>query len=77
MGGGGYAAMNLNELRSRKDSGPYDTALENNFIMYDNLPYVRDVTICNKEYCEHMGGNIIKYYRCKLLDKKRIIEFHG
>ncbi len=67
--------MNLNELRRKKDSGPYDTALENSFVMYDNMPYIRDASICNEEHLGLFGGNIIKYYRCNLLDNKRIIEF--
>lgn len=65
--------MNFAELRRKKDSGPYDTTLEHSFIMYDNMPYERDVSICNEEHLGLLGGNIIKYYRCNFLDNKRII----
>jgi len=45
---------------------PYDISLYNQgqFSMYDNLPYVSNKEICNKDNLKLFSGNIIKYYRC-------------
>ncbi len=65
--------MNMEELRSRKDRGPYDTALENNFDMYDRMPYIRDIEICRNEHIGMISGNIIKYYRCRITQTFKIL----
>lgn len=43
----------------------YDKTLEVNLTMYDNMPYKRDDSICNRSTVRLISGNIIKYYRCK------------
>lgn len=65
--------MNYDNLRSKKDRGPYDSTLEDTFPMYDNMPYIRDISICNQEYLGLLSGNIIKYYRCKFSDNMKAI----
>lgn len=65
--------MNRQELRQRKDSGPYDDSLNMRIQIYDNMPYVRDINICNKESIALYSGNLIKYYRC-CIQEARLIE---
>lgn len=55
--------MTVDELRKLKDKGPYDITLEYRISLYDNMPYERDINICNRENLHN--GNLIKYYRCK------------
>ena len=43
---------------------PYDTSLENNFSMYDKLPYQRNAELCNASTIRLNSGNLLKYYRC-------------
>lgn len=38
----------------------YDTTLENQTTIYDNLPYKRDRDLCNAEQIRQWSGNIIK-----------------
>lgn len=65
--------MNNNELRRLKDKGPYDYTLEEKISMYDLMPYNRDNTLCNGDTLGLISGNIIKYYRCKLVETVSII----
>lgn len=60
--------MNYDELRKKKDKGPYDSSLEENINMYDNMPYHRDINYCNQDNLGLISGNIIKFYRCKLVE---------
>lgn len=60
--------MNNDELRKMKDKGPYDRNLEQDFSMYDRLPYNRDISLCNYDTLGLISGNIIKYYRYKLVE---------
>lgn len=46
----------------------YDNSLENNLSMYDHMPYYRDENLCNQSTIALESGNVIKYYRVKLLD---------
>lgn len=43
----------------------YDQSLEENFYMYDHLPYVNDPSICGKDNVALISGNVIKKYRYK------------
>jgi len=65
--------MNHDELRIRKDKGPYDRALEEKISMYDMMPYNRDISLLNYDTLELISGNIIKYYRCKLNESIYVI----
>ena len=64
--------MNKTELRKLQGEGPYDTSLEESFKMYDELPYVRDLTICGPESIMLYSGNVIKYYCYKIGDVKKV-----
>jgi uncharacterized protein (DUF1919 family) len=55
--------MKYEDLFRKKAKGPYDSSLEENMPMYDNLPYICDVTLCNRDTINMESGNIIKYYR--------------
>jgi len=65
--------MNTDELRNRKDKGPYDRALEEKISMYDKMPYNRDISLLNYDTLQLISGNIIKYYRCKLKETIYVI----
>lgn len=40
---------------------PYTASMCNNFIIYDNIEYVRDRDLCQNKY-GLVSGNIVKYY---------------
>jgi hypothetical protein len=65
--------MNYNELRSRKDKGPYDSTLEEKISMYDRMPYNWDISLSQYNTLGLISGNIVKYYRYKLVEVIRII----
>ncbi|BCN32005.1 hypothetical protein [Anaeromicropila herbilytica] len=46
----------------------YNRSLHVNLEMYDKMPYVRDESLCNKSTVRLISGNIIKFYRCRLLE---------
>lgn len=46
----------------------YDKTLEENLSMYDKMPYKRDDTLCNRSSVRLISGNIIKYYRYKIIE---------
>jgi hypothetical protein len=52
----------------------YDNSLYNQdpYSMYDNLPYVSNKEICNKENLKLFSGNVIKYYRCLMKEPYEI-----
>lgn len=62
------------EIRKRKDNGPYDKSLEENISMYDKQIYIRDLTLCNTDTLGLVSGNVIKYYRCNIGDIKKILN---
>jgi hypothetical protein len=64
--------MKYEDLFRKKAKGPYDTALEENMPMYDNLPYVCDVALCSRDNIKIESGNIIKFYRYKIGDALEI-----
>lgn len=66
--------MNYDEIRRRKDKGPYDMSLEYKIDIYDKLPYIRDVNLCNQETICLVSGNIIKYYRYKFVNQQETRE---
>ncbi|MBU5333436.1 MAG: hypothetical protein E6600_14905 [Anaerocolumna aminovalerica] len=64
--------MTKEELRRLKDIGPYDTSLEDTFIMYDEMPYVKDISICSTDSIVLYSGNIIKSFAYKIGEAKKI-----
>ncbi len=52
----------------------YDQALDYDFSMYDNLPYVRNPDVCNGDSIAMYSGHVIKFYSCSLNEKKKIIS---
>lgn len=64
--------MTKEELRKLKDKGPYDASLEDFFKMYDEMPYVKDTSICTNDSIILYSGNIIKYFAYQLGDTKKI-----
>lgn len=65
--------MNSEEIRKRKDKGPYyELTLDVKQQMYDKLPYVCDINLCNKESIRYLSGNIIKFYQYNVYDFKEI-----
>ncbi|MGB8453278.1 MAG: hypothetical protein WCD89_13235 [Anaerocolumna sp.] len=65
--------MNGEELRKRKDKGPYEHLMDNRFSMYDKTPYMRDITLCGTDTLNLISGNIIKFYRCKIVESFNIM----
>jgi hypothetical protein len=55
----------------------YDKSLEENLTMYDEMPYVRDDSLCNRSTVRLVSGNIIKYYRYKLVDPYLLYPDHN
>lgn len=65
--------MNTEELRRRKDKGPYyELTLNEIGHIYDKMPYVRDINLCNNESIKYVSGNIVKYYRYNMIQMKEI-----
>ncbi|GAA4290825.1 hypothetical protein GCM10023142_24770 [Anaerocolumna aminovalerica] len=64
--------MTKEELRRLKDKGPYDTSLEDTFNMYDEMPYVKDISICSTDSIVLYSGNIIKSFTYKIGETKKI-----
>lgn len=65
--------MNSDEIRRRNGKGPYfELTLDDKKQMYDKLPYVRDINLCNKESIRHISGNIIKFYQYNVTNFKEI-----
>ena len=42
----------------------YDSSLEYNITMYDNLPYIRDDRFCGADKIAIYSGNVVKYFSC-------------
>jgi hypothetical protein len=56
--------LNTDELRRRKDKGPYyELNLDDKRQIYDKMPYVRDINLCNRESIRYVSGNIVKLYQ--------------
>lgn len=44
---------------------PYDITFGENFPLYLNTKYKRDITICGEGTVRMESGNLYKYYRCE------------
>ena len=65
--------MNIEEIRRRKDKGPYyELTIDEKRQMYDKMPYVRDINLCSKESIRYVSGNIIKVYHYNITKVKEI-----
>lgn len=51
---------------------PYDTSTENNFTMYDNMPYNRDIGVCGNDMIKMSTGNVVKFYRLDKVEPRYI-----
>lgn len=51
---------------------PFDSSLREDYSMYDNLPYEKDVDLCGPDKIALESGNLIKYYRCNIRDYYQI-----
>jgi hypothetical protein len=45
---------------------PYDESMWENWSMYDNLPYIRDLDLRADKTLAIESGNVIKSYRCQI-----------
>lgn len=45
-------------------SNKYDSSLDYNITMYDNLPYKRNAELCGAKQLGLYSGHIVKYYLC-------------
>ena len=43
---------------------PFDGTLNENFIIYDNQTYYKNIEYITPEKVNKESGNIVKYYRC-------------
>lgn len=41
---------------------PYDSSMEDNLTMYDDIPYERDTDLCNQKTITLHSPNMLKYY---------------
>ena len=41
---------------------PFDITFGVNASMYDNMPYIRDISLCGEESVRIESGNIYKFY---------------
>lgn len=59
--------MNISNVSQITLSSTFDSTFEiEQYSMYDNFPYVRNINLCSNENIKLISGNIIKGYRCKL-----------
>lgn len=47
---------------------PFDSSVNEDFSMYDNLPYQKDLDLCGPDKIALESGNIIKFFRCNMKD---------
>ncbi len=51
---------------------PFDSSLNEDYSMYDKLPYEKDIDLCGPDKIALESGNIIKFYQCKMDDTYQI-----
>ncbi len=51
---------------------PFSGHLNNNFIIYDNVPYTHDHDLCESNI-RKTSGNLIKYYTVNNIEEKATI----
>lgn len=56
--------MDKNYENNTASMKPYDETMWENWSMYDNVPYVRDLNLRSENNLAMESGNIIKGYRC-------------
>ncbi|MCR5792741.1 MAG: hypothetical protein K6G65_06200 [Lachnospiraceae bacterium] len=56
--------MSSDNNSKRRKLHPFDQSLNFDASMYDNLPYKRDITLCNADTVALWSGNIFKFFRC-------------
>ncbi len=50
----------------------YDSSLEENITLYDNLPYTRNLAVCGNDCIRMFSGNVVKYATYNELDVKEV-----
>ncbi|MDO5521567.1 MAG: hypothetical protein Q4G58_13830 [bacterium] len=50
----------------------YDTSLEQQVTIYDQLPYQRNIAICGDDCIRAISGNVVKYATYKQQDPKEV-----
>lgn len=59
------------ETISKKENtpvSPYDDSQWDRYSLYDNMPFVFDSDLNVEKIFTRFTGNLIKYYRCKIID---------
>lgn len=51
---------------------PFEFTVPDTIAMYDNLPYSRDVNLCNQSAITLESGNVIKAFRCHIVNTYQI-----
>ena len=60
--------MKDNNMNSLTHLRPFEFTVPDTIAMYDQLPYIRDVNLCNKNTLTLESGNVIKAFRCHIAD---------
>lgn len=60
--------MNTNKDKKEAPVKPYDDSLWDRNSMYDMMPYVWDPDLNIERVFAKVTGNIIKAYRCKIIE---------
>lgn len=51
---------------------PFDYSMNEDYSMYDHLPYEKDIDLCGPDKIAMESGNIIKFYQCNIRDTYQI-----
>jgi len=54
--------MENNKSKKTASLLPFDVTYGEYMNMYDNMPYTRDLAICDNEMIKMESGNVIKFY---------------
>ncbi len=51
---------------------PYDDSMWENWLIYDNMPYQQDPSLCVDRSFKPISGNIVKSYRIQIVEPYEI-----
>lgn len=51
---------------------PFDGSYGHRTRMYDEMTYIRDSSLCNKDTVAMESGNVYKFYRCNIQEQKPV-----
>lgn len=60
--------MTTNKDKNKAPAKPYDDSMWDRSSMYDKMPYQWDPDLNVEKVFAAVSGNIIKAYRCKIVD---------